>query len=271
MMSSGTTPSPTFATLAAVCLTIALTTCVQAQSSAPGAARFEVATVKPTIPDNPGGYALNCSNGAGFVAKEQTLLSLIEWAYDLPHGTNRVLGGPNWMSSTESRFEVHGKVERPVSFEECRLMVQSLLGDRFRIMLHWETRELPVYTMTVGKKGPKLHRAGEDPKVLSSVTLNGAPIQIGDGYRTTASGRGMSMEELARLLTRLPAVGRTVIDKTGIDGFYGFSLDYALTFGDENHPDIFAALQQQLGLRLESTKAPVEIILVDHAERPTGN
>jgi uncharacterized protein (TIGR03435 family) len=233
--------------------------------------RFEVATVKPTIPDKPGGYALNCSSGTGFLAKEQTLLSLIEWAYDLPHGTNRVVGGPNWVSSQESRFEVHGKVERKVSFEECRLMVQSLLVDRFRLSLHWETRELPVYVLSVGKKGTKLRPGDEDPKVLSSVTLNGAQVQLGDGYRTTGSGRGMSMAELARLLSRLPAVSRPVVDRTGLTGFYGFSLDYAMTLEDESRPDIFAALQEQLGLKLESTKGPVEILVVDHAERPSEN
>jgi uncharacterized protein (TIGR03435 family) len=228
---------------------IAFTSSLQAQSAPAAAVKFEVATVKPTVPDKPGGHALNCSDGMGFVAKEQTLLSLIEWAYDMPHDTGRVLGGPTWMSSQQSRFEVHGKVDRKVNVEECRTMVQSLLVDRFQVKLHRETREVPVYLMSVGKKGPKLHRTGDDPKVLNSVTLNGAPVQLGNGYQRTASGRGMSMEELARLLTTLPAIGRPVIDNTGLDGFYGFSLDYAQSFGDDTHPDIFAALQVQLGLR----------------------
>ena len=152
-MSRCTVVTPIIAMLAAVCWAIAPTGC--------DAATFEVATIKPTIPDKPGGYALNCSGGTGFVAKEQNLLSLIEWAYDLPFGSHRVVGGPNWMGSQESRFEVHGKVARKLSLEECRLMVQSLLSDRFRLALHKETRELPVYIMTVGKKGPKLHRADE--------------------------------------------------------------------------------------------------------------
>jgi uncharacterized protein (TIGR03435 family) len=247
----------------AVGLTLAPTGCY--------AAAFEVATIKPTIPDKPGGYALNCSGGAGFVAKEQNLLSLIEWAYDLPIGAHRVVGGPNWMSSQESRFEIHGKAGRKVSLEECRLMVQSLLADRFQLTLHRETRDLPVYFLTAGKKGPKLHRADEDPSVLSSITLNGSPVQIGDGFRTTATGRGMSMGEFARFLTLMPAIGRTVIDKTGLEGFYGFSLDYSPTFGDDSRPDIFGALQEQLGLRLESTKGPVEIFVIDHAAKPSEN
>jgi uncharacterized protein (TIGR03435 family) len=205
------------------------------------------------------------------VARDQTLLNLIEWAYDLPHSTNRVLGGPNWMDSPGSTFDVHGKVERRVNFGECRLMVQSLLADRFKVAPHWETREIPVYVLSVGRKGSKLQAADDDPKVLSRVTLNGSEIQLRDGYSTTGSGRGMSMRELAGYLTRLPALGRPVIDKTGLQGSYGFSLDFASTPGDDSLPDIFAALQEQLGLRLESTKGPVEILVIDRAEKPSEN
>ena len=245
-----------------------LLACIQAQSPS---AKFEVATVKPNIPDKPGGYALNCTGGTGFVAKEQMLATLLEFAYDLPFDANHVSGGPPWMASPEARFEIHGKVERKVSFDECRRMVQSLLADRFKVALHWETREVPVYLLSVAKKGPRLHPTADDPHVLSSVTLNGAQIQLGDGYRTTASGRGMSMPELARFLARLPAVGRPVIDKTGLEGFYGFNLDYASTLGDDTRPDLFAALQEQLGLKLESTRGPIQILVVDHAEKPSAN
>lgn len=240
---------------------------VQGQAANP---RFEVATIKPTIPDKPGGYALNCKSGGGFVAMEQTLESLVEWAYDLPHSAGRVVGGPNWMHSAETRFAVHGKVERKVSLEECRLMVRALLAERFQVATHWETRELPVYLLTIGKKGSKLRRTDEDPEVLSSVTLNGGQIQLGDGYRT-GMGRGMSMRELARYLTSLPVVQRPVIDKTGLEGFYGFSLDFAMTLGDNSRPDIFSALQEQLGLRLDPAKGPVELLVVDRAQKPSEN
>jgi uncharacterized protein (TIGR03435 family) len=211
------------------------------------------------------------------VARDETLLHLIEWAYDWPrpHDTNLVLNGPKWMDSPGSAFEVQGKVGRKVSSNECRLMVQSLLASRFKVALHREIKELPVYVLSVGSKGPKLHEADEDPKVLSSVTLNGAQIQVGDGYSTTASGRGMSMRELARFLTGLPVVGRPVVDKTGLTGFYGFSLDFAWTpaetLSEDSRPDIFAALQEQLGLKLESSKGPVEVLIIDHAEKPSEN
>jgi uncharacterized protein (TIGR03435 family) len=242
-----------------------------AQSTVAASPSFEVATVKPTNPDQRGLHQLDCSSGAGFAAREQTLLILIEWAFDLPHGTSRVLGGPKWMDSPGSTFDVHGKVERKVSFVECRLMVQSLLADRFKVASHWETRELPVYVLSVGRKGSKLHEADNDPEVQSRVTLNGGEIQLRDGYSTTGSGRGMSMRELARYLSAQPVVGRPVIDKTGLAGFYGFSLNYASTLSDDSRPHIFAALQDQLGLKLEATKGPVEILVIDHAEKPSEN
>jgi uncharacterized protein (TIGR03435 family) len=232
---------------------------------------FTIATVKPDIPDKPGGAALNCTSGAGFIAKEQTLLSLLEYAYDLPYNTGRVSGGPRWLNSRDTRFEIHGKVDHKVTFDECRQMLQSLLDDRFVITHHWETRETPVYLLSPAKKGPKLHQTGDTSEKLSSVTLNGAEVQLGDGFHPTASGRGMSMPELARFLSSQPAIGRPVLDKTGLEGFYGFNLDFASTINDDTRPDIFAALQEQLGLKLESARVPLKILVVEQAREPTEN
>jgi uncharacterized protein (TIGR03435 family) len=232
---------------------------------------FEVASVKPTGPERRGLHQLNCAGGTGWAVMDEPLLYLIQWAYDLPPGTHQVSGGPNWLDSPETGFDVQSKTARRVSPDECRLMGQSLLADRFKLAVHWETKELPVFVLSVGSKGSKLHEAGEDPKVLSSVTLNGAKIQVGDGYRSTASGRGMSMSELARFLMTLPVVGRPVIDKTGLAAFYGFSLDFAWEPGDDNRPDIFTAVQEQLGLKLEASKGPVEVLVIDSVEKPDPN
>ncbi len=231
---------------------------------------FDVVSVKLTNPDHQF-TQLNCSGGAGFVAENQTLLSLILWAYDLPFDTHRTSGGPNWINSPGSAFDVQGKAERKVSFSDCRLMVQSLLADRFKVSFHWETRVIPVYLLLPGSKGPKLHEVDKDPGVVNSVTINGAKLQFGNGFQTTASGRGISMQQLTRYLGTVPSVGIPVIDKTELNGFYGFSLDFAVTLSDDNHPDIFAALREQLGLKLEAAKAPVKILVIDHAERPSEN
>jgi bla regulator protein BlaR1 len=231
--------------------------------------KFEVTSVKPANPD--GGYKLNCLGGKGFVAWNQTLLGLMQWSYNLQYGEKRVFNGPAWLDSSGSRFEVQGKVARPVSFDECRAMVQSLLAERFGLVIHEEARELPVYVLSVDSKGPKIHHAADDPKLLSQVSLNGVPIQVGDGYHQTASARGMSMQDLARFLGGIPSVGRLVIDKTGLTGFYAFSLEYSDAPGDVSRPDLFTAVREELGLRLESRKAPVEVLVIDHVEKPSEN
>ena len=150
-------------------------------------------------------------------------------------------------------------------------MVQSLLAERVGLVEHKEARELPVYMLAVDSKGPKIHHAADDPKLLSQVSLNGASIQVGDGYHQAASGRGMSMQDLARFLGGIPSVGRLVIDQTGLAGFYAFSLEYSDAPGDVSRPDLFTAVREQLGLRLEARKAPVEVLVIDHVERPSEN
>jgi bla regulator protein BlaR1 len=241
----------------------------RAQAAVKANLKFEVTSVKPANPD--GGSKLNCMGGKGFVAWNQTLLGLMQWSYDLQYGEKRVFNGPPWLDSPGSRFEVQGKVARPVSFDECRAMVRSLLADRFGLVLHKESRELPVYVLSVDSKGPKIHHATDDPKLLSQVSLNGASIQVGDGYHQTASGRGMSMLELARFLGGISSVGRLVIDKTELPGFYGFGLEYSEAQGDVSRPDLFTAVREQLGLRLEARKAPVEVLVIDHVEKPSEN
>jgi uncharacterized protein (TIGR03435 family) len=187
----------------------------------------------------------------------------------LPFDGSRLSGGPNWINSSVT-FQVEGKSDHRLNAAECRQMVQSLLAERFRVAVHWETKELPVYVLSVSGKGSKL-RPANDLDVLTSVTINGDQLQFNDGFATTGSGRGMSMRELCRYLGARPAVGRTVIDKTGLEGYYGFNLDFAMSADDTSKPDIFAALPEQLGLRLEASKGPVEILAIDHAEKPSAN
>src|SRR5262249_10684401 len=152
---------------------------------------------------------------------DQTLLTLISWAYEIPTESHRLIGGPDWINSSDAGFHIEAKPARKIALAECRTMLQSLLADRFQLAVHRETRDLPVYLLTaIGKS--KLRKTGEDPNLLSSVTINNDELQFSDGFGRTASGRGMSMPEFARFLTRMPVVGRTVIDRTGLEGYYGF-------------------------------------------------
>jgi uncharacterized protein (TIGR03435 family) len=229
--------------------------------------------VKPTNPEQRDtGVMLDCGAGTGFRAKNVSLRGLINWAYDWAYDSDpQIDGGPNWINSQATTFEIEGKAAGRVSFAECQLMVQSLLADRFKLVTHRETREVPVYLLSIGAKGPKIHTVEDDSRLLSTVFINGGGIQLRNGYATTASGRGMSMPELARFLARLPAVGRPVLDKTGLTGFYGFHLDFAYVPGNDERPDIFTAVREQLGLKLEPAKSALEILVVDHAERPSEN
>jgi uncharacterized protein (TIGR03435 family) len=165
------------------------------------------------------------------------------------------VSGPGWISSEQ--YDISAKAGAAVDQDQLRLMLQTLLADRFRLALHREARLRTVYTLVVGGDGAKLHEATG-----------------GGGGGTTAevghlAFRGASMPALARRLSQ--QLHSPVSDKTGLKGLYDFTLDWQQ---DESVPglSIFTAVQEQLGLRVEATKDQVEILIVDHAERiPTAN
>jgi uncharacterized protein (TIGR03435 family) len=185
-------------------------------------------------------------------------------------------------------------------------MLQALLADRFSLTLHRETKELAVYNLVIAKNGPKLQESkpedkgktsdgsaasgkqaasggpmsvsggggGGGGKSISVGTGGGASVSFGGrGGLRTMSGRGVTIENL--LTTLASATGRPVLDKTGLTGKYDYKLEYApedsQPDADSTGPSIFTALQEQLGLKLESGKGPVEIIVIDRVERPSGN
>lgn len=192
---------------------------------------------------------------------------------------SRVLGGPNWLAS--ETFDIEGKAEHPESATEAQLlaMVKGLLEDRFKLQFHRETREADGFALVVARNGPKLQRsAGNEP--------NGGLTRMAGQALT---GRNATMEALTRTLAG--SLGRPIVDRTGLAGGYNFTLTWTpgegegggflanlppeirakLAQADPNGPSIFTALQEQLGLRLESAKIPGEVIVIDRAERPSGN
>ena len=197
----------------------------------------------------------------------------------------QVIGEPAW-SSTEG-FDIEAKVAPAdvptlgkMAFEQRRTMFQSILADRFKLVVHHETRELPVYVLSVGKGGAKFKpSAPDDP----AATPRRRGMMMSRG-KLTADDAQLSM--LVTLLSR--QLGRTVIDKTGLAGNYDFALEWTPDEGaagpgsgaasegapaapDQSGPSIFTALQEQLGLKLESTKGPVDVIVIDHIEKPSEN
>lgn len=143
-------------------------------------------------------------------------------------------------------------------------MLQAMFADRLKLKVHRETRETPVYSLVTGKNGPKLSHVEPDG-ASGGVIIDGAVQQFLSEQEAPA---GWSMPKLAAYLSDF--AGRPVFDKTGIEGTFGFTLIFARADGDDR-PDIFTAVQEQLGLKLEAAKEPLEFVIIDHVERPNEN
>ncbi|HEY4363610.1 MAG TPA: M56 and DUF3738 domain-containing protein [Bryobacteraceae bacterium] len=238
---------------------------------------FEVATIKP---GEPGSAQFGVGvRGGQYFATNAPLKIILGDAYGVRD--HQITGAPSWM--TTERFTIETKAEPPVSpntggQERMRLMVQSLLKDRFKLALHRESRTLPVYELVVAKGGAKLkNSAGPDANGRQGIFAKGLSGLVGTNMPVTA---------LANLLAQ--RLGRNIIDKTGLTGKYDFELTYTPDPGgpddeifgplppdvphpDPNGPSLFTALQEQLGLRLESSKGPVDVLVIDHVEHPSEN
>ena len=249
---------------------------------------FEVASVKP---NNSG--ASNSSTqtrpGGRFTAANVPLRILLREAYRLQDF--QLVDAPDW-TRTE-RFDIAAKADGDPEYAEMRLMIQTLLADRFRLVVHNETRELPIYALVVartdGKLGPQLFKSEidcTDPARNKQPAPSAAPVASSPGVSqmrevepcgtnvntsnnsATLRAGSVPMSSLAATLSTF--ANRVVVDRTGLAG--GF--DVILTWtpnqtADTSGASLFTALQEQLGLRLESARGPVEVVVVDRVERPT--
>jgi uncharacterized protein (TIGR03435 family) len=233
---------------------------------------FEVATIKPSIPDRPG--KVFTVKGRQVITINTTTNDLINFAYDLH--PRQIVGATPWMES--EKYDVTGQPESEGQPTRAQLseMMRKLLEDRFKLTFHREKRELPVYAITVAPGGPKLTKNDTNPNGLPGLFFKG----LG-----TLPGMNATIEDLARAM-QTAVLDRPVVDRTGIQGRYDFLLRWT---PDEtqfagmgvkipppsNDPDappaLFTAFQEQLGLKLESARAPVEVIVVDRIEKPSEN
>jgi uncharacterized protein (TIGR03435 family) len=230
--------------------------------------KFEAATVKlnKSEKDWPGMH----SDPSRLVATNMTLKSMVAMAYLVRE--DQVSGGPGWLDS--ERYDIVATSERVTNEDAQRQMLRTLLTERFKLRIRQLTKDAPGFDLVVAKNGPKLHAAKED-----------APSRRRFGKGRLALENG-TMENLARLLAGV--LGRPVADRTGIKGGYDVSLLYtpegfqAMPADDPraaheppqpdpNGPSLFIALQEQLGLKLESRKGTAEFLVVDHAEKPGEN
>jgi bla regulator protein blaR1 len=268
---------------------------VSAQSETAAKPQFEVASVKQnksgalrvTMAPQPGGR---------FTATNAPLRALIRNAYQLQD--QELVGGPSWLNT--DRFDIVAKAsDSAVSAGQTRSMLQTLLAERFKMIVHHETRELPVYALVMvrgdGKPGPQLHRTGADcaspDAPLPALDFGAGPrdpnaacgyIGPGTGSGATLTIRGVTMETLSRFLA--PTVHRIVINRTGLAGYFDMDVEMTTELGPpppppgapdrfdrSSAPSIFTVLQEKLGLKLESTRGPVEVLIIDRVERPTDD
>lgn len=215
---------------------------------------FDVATIKPSAPTpGPRDRTAFASHGV-FASAGLSVTALMSIAYRVQG--YQITGGPRWAYT--DRYDIVAKTEEDAGNDRVWLMVQGLLADRFKLAFHRETKELPVYALVVAKGGPTMTKTAADAQ---------SAWMLGKGqWRVNKR----DMAHLAGSLTR--EVGRTVIDMTGLTGDYDFTLDWSVGDGsDSDRPSIFTALEQQLGLKLESRKHPTEMLMIDHVERPSEN
>ena len=208
------------------------------------------------------GSDLRMSPGGTLTITNLALKYIILKAFDVKY--SQVSGGPGWLDTAE--FNIVGKAEGNPSQAQMMAMLRTLLAERFQLKVHRETKEGNVYALVVAKNGPKLKRPTGDRSWVAVIRIT-PPDRPGVNY--ALQGRKTSMALFAGELYN--QVRRPVLDLTGIQGEFDFRVDYATDDNPETGPSIFAAMQEQLGLRLEATKGPVETLVVDHAEKPSGN
>lgn len=230
--------------------------------------QFETASIKMTAPTGGGGH-VHEHDTPGMLRASMTLKSYIKSAY----GVNEVAGGPPWIDDTT--YEIVAKLENPHGVlsgekndEALRAALQPLLADRFQLKLHHESKEVPAYVMTVAKRGFKL----EPVDAREGCGTNSK----GDGHVVTFAAKCIDMKELSDVLARITRM--PVSDQTGLKGAYTFSMQWTpddLKASESSDrpplPSLFTVLEETLGLKLEQHKTPIDVLVVDSAERPTEN
>jgi uncharacterized protein (TIGR03435 family) len=238
---------------------------------------FEVASIR--LNNSGSGSSRADFDHGRFTATNEGIKGLIQYdAYGV--AGPQIEGGPAWLAS--ERFDIEAKVDEATAVQMERLgpeersqmkrqLIEQLLSDRFKLAVHWETKELPVYALVRAKGGEKL---------TPTTDTSGSSGTSSNPGRLKASG--ITMARLAETLTSIlnREVGRVVVDRTGLEGRYNFTLEWSPLDGSSSSaangsqgsgPSIFTALEEQLGLKLESGKGPVKILVIDRVEQPSEN
>jgi uncharacterized protein (TIGR03435 family) len=217
---------------------------------------FEVASIKPHPPDDDVPNVSMARDPGRVTYTSVTVRSLIRQAYGLKVYPLASRGD----ALSADRYDVIAKTPPDTSKQQTMLMLQALLEERFKLAVHRETKELPIYALVLGKNGPKFREVQDD----------GSAPEIGSGGGHQIRAHHISMKLLASTLQGY--IGDSVVDSTGLAGIYNLNLDFTL---DESMSaegeNLFEAVQRQLGLKLEARKGPVEVVVLDHVEKPSEN
>jgi len=269
-----------FSVLSGVCLPVAVVAAQTAPRQGPppqgaeSAKRwsYDAVSVKPNKSDTDG--LLTMRPGDVYSGKNMRIINLVSQAYDIKQ--DFIFGMPGWADGApfdvEAKMspgdaEAFDKLSREEKIAAGKVLLQGILEERFHLKTHIETKQLPVYDLMIGKGGVKMRAAMDGP---------GGLLHFQDGL---LADQGIEISTLVGQLTNL--VHRTVIDKTALKGRFDFTLKYApdrdTPSGADNGspqddpPSIFTALQEQLGLKLQPDKGPVDTVVIDHVEQPTEN
>lgn len=260
-----------------------------------GFPKYDVASIKPYKADD--GRMLMRFTPDGVSLQGMPLREVVQQAFGIEQ--DRIIGEPAWAQS--NRYDIEAKVEpenaaklKDLKFEQRSAMMLQLLVDRFHLQYHHEKRELPMYALVVAKSGLKMKATSPDqqppppdapkPGDPPQAKMSKHMLMMNPGHLEST---GTNTEMLAHILSR--QLGRTVVDKTGLTGEYGFALDYTPEnmpmpiagapeggsnpemSADQGKPSLFTALEEQMGLKLESSKSSVDVIVIDHIDLPTEN
>lgn len=248
---------------------------------------FEAASVKP----GPAGgtrYALNF-RGEELRVGNLPLRAIAEWAYDISPQFHRGIleGGPSWIDS--ETFQIVAKASSPLTANDARAMLRALLADRFKLRAHTVSRDTPVFALVLAKKdgalGSGLRRSEKDCSAFSNAFARGEqrgvqPLRVnGCDFRSVGGPNGntihgtITLDAFIPLISRARDIDRPIVNRTGLDGTFDINLEWTQPrvagAAPPDGPSIFTAVQEQLGLKLESQRVPMDVVVIDSVERPT--
>jgi len=232
---------------------------------------FEVATIRPSRPDE--GRMILSTRARRFSTINVSLIGLIRYAYDLH--VSQILDAPEWAESDKYDITAEPDGEGEPNEKQWKVMCQKLLADRFGLTSHRDKKRVSAYVLSVAKSGPKLSRSIQDPKAPPSILMQGLGA---------VSFKNANISDLAGYLQQI-VLDRPAIDQTGISGKWDFALKWSPDStqfaslgvsvpeadGPDAPPNLYTAIEEQLGLRLSADKALTEVLVIDHVRKPSAN